>query len=131
MAPDTAQSSRRIIWTAGIALMLWLVLGPSSKVVEAAMRFTEGTFKGCFYGNRGGFCTYWDDRGQEQELPMPYEPAKALQWYIDGKPVKYRHQDGDFLVPNHPAFAEDHDGGADVQERGIGHPFHGCSVRIV
>jgi hypothetical protein len=110
-------------------LVAWLLLCASSGL-SAATRITEGVFEGCAYGNRGGGCSFRDTDGQEHAIGMPaYDAADGARvtWVIDGEELGYVPMDGGFLVPDHPAFAEDHFVGPGRSN----HPLQGCPVRLI
>lgn len=110
-----------------IAVLLLLCV---SSEASAAVRITEGVFDGCFYGNRGGQCSFRDADGGEHGIGMPvYEAAGKpdVTWVIDGNELGYVPMDGGFLVPDHPAFAEDHAIRYDESD----HPLQGCPVRLI
>jgi hypothetical protein len=98
--------------------------------LSAAARITEGLFAGCFYGNRGGQCSFQDAEGQEHAIAMPVNETGVqpnVTWVIDGKALGFVPMDGGFLVPDHPSFLEDHAIGTDKSD----HPLLRCKVKLI
>ena len=118
----SVQSHSLIAWVALLAIL------PLS--VSAATRISELVFDGCFYGNRGGMCVLRDAENKEHAIQMPVRQGCERgrpNWFIDGTKLRYTRVDGDFCVPDHPTFADDH--GSKVDDRQ--HPFKGCKVRMI
>ncbi|MGB5733996.1 MAG: hypothetical protein WBM40_06095 [Thiohalocapsa sp.] len=103
-----------------------------SSGLSAATRITEGVFDECFYGNRGGYCSFREPSGQQHEIAMPSSEASgatSVTWVIDGNELGYVPVDGGFLIPDHPEFVAHHS-----KFYGMGdhpHPLKGCAGRLI
>lgn len=96
-------------------------------LAEAQMRITEGRFFGCFYANRGGQCSFDEADGTRHAIGLPSGEDSPVIWVIDGVEVDYVPMDGGFGVPDHPAFASDHQ----PQYGTSNHPLKGCPVQLI
>ena len=83
MSIDRPGIRHTCLYAVGLAAVL------AGGLAVAQVRITEGVFFGCFYGNRGGHCSFDEADGTRHAIGLPSGEESPVIWLIDGVDVGY------------------------------------------